>query len=116
MLMKRRDCLSIAKASMCGALASSRSIVAQSGTQEELERRIFRLIQEYEQQGFHRTGTAVDLGSGDWLCEEVRRIGLVPERESFALSRIDPAKPGLIVRDRRIEGLPLFDGTFTDAD
>ena len=86
------------------------------GTQDELERRIGRLIQEYEQQGCHRTGTAVDLGSGDWLCEEVRRIGLVPERESFTLSRIDPAKPGLIVRDRRIEGLPLFDGTFTDAD
>jgi hypothetical protein len=116
MLMKRRDCLSIAKAGVCGALAPSRSIAAQSGTQDELERRIGRLIQEYEQQGFHRTGTAVDRRSGDWLCEEVRRIGLVPKRESFALSRIDPAKAALIVGDRRIEGLPLFDGTFTDAD
>ena len=86
------------------------------GTQEELELRIGRLIQEYEQQGFHRTGTAVDRGSCDWLCEKVRRIGLLPARESFPLSRIDPARPGLIVGDRRIEGLPLFDGTFTDAD
>src|SRR5687767_13661466 len=94
-----------------GSMATMRD-----GTEEELELRIGRLIQEYEQQGFHRTGTTVDRRSGDWLCEEVRRIGLMPARESFNLSRINPVKAGLIVGDRRIEGLPLFDGTFTDAD
>ena len=93
MSMTRRDWLSIATAGVCGALVPSRAIAAQNGSQDELERRIGRLIHEYEQQGFHRTGTAVDRRSGDWLCEEVGRIGLVPARESFALSRIDPAKP-----------------------
>ena len=74
-----------------------------------------RVIREYAQQGFHRTGTAVDRRSGDWLCEEIRRVGVEPARESFALSRIDPANAALVVGPRRIEGLPLFDGTFTGA-
>jgi len=34
-----------------------------------------------EEQGFHRTGTAVDKISGDWLANEVRQIGLKPMRE-----------------------------------
>jgi len=114
--MTRKDWLSIATAGLCGALAPSRSIAAQNSTQDELERRIGRLFNEYAQQGFHRTGTAVDRRSGDWLCEEVRRIGLVPARESFSLSRIDPTVTRLIAGNRRIDGLPLFDGTFTDAD
>jgi hypothetical protein len=83
--------------------------------QGELEQRIGRLIEEYSEQGFHRTGTEVDRHSGDWLVEEVRRIGLVPVRESFDLSRIDPIDTGLVVRGRRIAGVPLFDGTFTNA-
>jgi hypothetical protein len=114
-LLTRRQWLSIVTAGASGALARSRSLAAQKFT-EALERRIGRLINDYERQGFHRTGTTVDRRSADWLCEEVRRIGVVPERESFALSRIDPANAGLIVQDRRIEGLPLFDGTFTGAD
>ena len=116
MLLTRRQWLSIATSGAYSALAASRSMAAQNEAQGDLERRIGRLISEYERQGFHRTGTAVDRRSADWLYEEVRRIGLVPARESFALSRIDPANARLIVRDRRIEGLPLFDGAFTDAD
>lgn len=106
----------MATAAACGALAPSRSIAAQNAAQRELERRIGRLISEYERQGFHWTGSEVDRRSADWLYEEVRRIGLVPARESFALSRVDPVGTGLICRDRRIEGLPLFDGAFTDAE
>jgi hypothetical protein len=116
MLLTRRQWLSVATSGACSALAASRSIAAQNEAQGELERRIGRLIGAYERQGFHRTGTAVDRRSADWLYEEVRQIGLVPARESFALSRIDPVSARLILRDRRIEGLPLFDGAFTDAD
>ena len=116
MLLTRRHWLFAVTAGACGAFAPSRSMPAQREATGELERRIGRFINEYGRQGFHRTGTAVDRRSADWLSEEVRRIGLVPARESFALSRIDPASARLIVRDRRIEGLPLFDGAFTDAD
>jgi hypothetical protein len=80
-----------------------------------MERRISRIIREYGQQGFHRTGTAVDQLSGDWLCEEVRRAGLAPTRESFSLSRVDLSTNVLIGGERPIEGVPLFDGAFTDA-
>jgi hypothetical protein len=76
--------------------------------------RISRIIREYEEQGFHRTGTTVDQASADWLSGQVRQVGLVPTQESFPLSRIDPVTSVLIAGDRRIEGLPLFDGAFTD--
>lgn len=78
-----------------------------------MQRRIGAVIHAYEEQGFHRTGTDVDRTSGDWLADEVRRIGLVPALEEFALSRVDPVAASLAVNGRRIEGLPLFDGAFT---
>ena len=78
-----------------------------------MQRRIGTVIRAYEHQGFHRTGTAVDQVSGDWLANEVRQIGLEPVREEFPLSRVDPVAASLVVNDRKIEGLPLFDGSFT---
>ena len=48
-----------------------------------VQRRIGSVIRAYEEQGFHRTGTAVDQISGDWLADEVRQIGLEPMREEF---------------------------------
>ena len=116
MSMTRRHWLSTATAGACAALAPLRSMARQNADRGELEQRIARLIGEYSEQGFHRTGTAVDRESGDWLSEEVRRIGLVPAREPFELTRIDPINPGLVVQRRRIAGVPLFDGTFTNAE
>jgi hypothetical protein len=84
--------------------------------QQETEERIARVIGEYGQQGFHRTGTDIDRRSGDWLFEEIRRIGLTPNRESFSLRRVDVATSCLVVEDRRVEGLPLFDGAFTGEE
>jgi hypothetical protein len=78
-----------------------------------VQRRIASVIRTYEAQGFHRTGTALDQISGDWLANEVRRVGFEPMREEFSLSRVDPIDASLLVNDRRIEGLPFFDGGFT---
>ena len=78
-----------------------------------MRQRIGTVIRTYEEQGFHRTGTTVDQISGDWLADEVRGIGLEPTREEFSLSRVDPVAAFLVANDRRIEGLPLFDGAFT---
>jgi hypothetical protein len=77
--------------------------------------RIGPFIRAYEEQGFHRTGTAVDQLSGDWLVDEVRQIGLEPVREEFSLNRVDPIDAFLVVNNRKIEGLPLFDATFTSS-
>jgi hypothetical protein len=78
-----------------------------------MQRRIGSVIRAYEEQGFHRTGTAADRISGDWLANEVRQIGLEPMREEFSLSRVDPVNASLVVNDRKIKGLPFFDGGFT---
>ena len=42
----------------------------------EAEKRIAAVIREYEAQGLHRTGTAVDDASGEWLAGRVREAGL----------------------------------------
>lgn len=78
-----------------------------------MQQRIGTVIRAYQEQGFHRTGTAVDWASADWLANEVRQIGLEPILEEFSLSRVDPVEASLTVNGRRIEGLPLFDGGFT---
>ena len=116
MLITRRDWLSITFGSASVAMAFPyRVAAAQNGLAGVMERRISRIIHGFELQGFHRTGTTVDRVSGDWLCEEVRRAGLVPTREPFSLSRVNLVTNVLIAGDRRIEGVPLFDGAFTDG-
>jgi hypothetical protein len=81
-----------------------------------VQRRISSVIRAYEDQGFHRTGTTVDQVSGDWLANEVRGIGLEPTREEFSFGRVDPVAAFLVAKDRRIEGLPFFDGTSTGPE
>jgi hypothetical protein len=115
MHLTRRRWLVAVTAGAYGALAPARSIAAQAAS-SQLERRIGRVISEYGEQGFHRTATEVDRRSGDWLFAEVRRIGLTPARESFAHNRIDPVTSRLNVGGRRIDGLPQFDCSFTNAD
>jgi len=80
-----------------------------------VQHRIGNVIDAYARQGFHRTGTDVDRTSGGWLADAVRAIGLMPSLEEFTLSRVDPVTASLAVGNRRIEGLPLFDGGFTAA-
>ena len=105
----------MAAAGVCGALAPLRASAARDAGRQDLEQRIARVIEQYAKQGFHRTGTVVDRQSGDWLHDEVVRIGLRSEREPFPINRVDPGKSVLIVEGRHIEGLPLFDGAFTES-
>ncbi len=81
----------------------------------DLEARIARTIEEYDRQGIHRTATAVDDASAAWLVEQVRRVGATAALESFTLDRVDVASAYLEAGGRRIEGFPLFDGTFTNG-
>jgi hypothetical protein len=81
-----------------------------------LEQRVSRIVNQYAQQGFHRTGTRVDRASADWLCEKVHEAGCTPSRETFSLSRVELITNVLIAADRRIEGTPLFDGAFTEPE
>jgi len=97
-------------------LAGQTALLAQeSPTRSDVQQRIARIIRAYEEQGIHRTGTEVDRVSGDWLASEVRRTGLTPTQEVFPISRVDPITASLSAGGRRIDGVPLFDGGFTDA-
>jgi hypothetical protein len=87
-----------------------------TAVQAEANQRIARLIKEYDGHGIHRTGTAGDKGSADWLAAEVSRLGVNPVLEPFAIDRVDPLNSFVEIGTRRIEGLPLFDAAFTDAN
>jgi len=106
--MTRRDWLT---------LAGQTALLAQDNPHTaDPQRRIAQIIRAYEEQGIHRTGTKADRISGDWLATEVRQSGLTPKRESFPITRVDPITASLSAGGRRIEGVMLFDGGFTDAD
>jgi hypothetical protein len=110
--MTRREWISMTATAMAGVFAP---LPRDAARQSALTPRLERVIAEYARQGFHRTGTTVDRQSGDWLCDQVRAAGLVPVREPFTLSRVDPVNARVVIGDRQLEGLPLFDGGFTDA-
>ena len=81
----------------------------------DLSQRIARVIEEYDRQGIHRTGSDVDTRSARWLAGAIRRCGLNPSLEPFTVNRVDLKSSYLLVGGRRIEGLPIFDGGFTGA-
>ncbi len=78
--------------------------------------RIARVIEEYDAQGIHRTATAVDEASAEWLADEVRAIGLEPRLEGYATDRLDLGEAYIEVGGRRIEGVPLFDSHHTGPE
>lgn len=77
--------------------------------------RVSRLIEEYDAQGIHRTATDVDNRSADWLGEWMRRAGSEVRLEPFPLQRVDVRTAFVEADGRKAEGLPFFDGTFTDS-
>lgn len=97
----------------------SRVLASQPSDTGVVETRVAQVIREYEAQGYHRTATRVDAASGEWLANQVRQIGLTPRQEPFALDRIDLVTNELSIEgaapgaERRIDGIPLFDGAFT---
>jgi len=106
---------------MAAALLGSASVPRRLLAREQMsasdeERRLADAIEAYDAQGNHRTATPADNGSAEWLARQVQQSGCQPSLESFPLSRIDPLSCHLRVAGRRIEGVPLFDGTFTGAE
>ena len=83
---------------------------------EGLEQRVAAVIQTYDAQGNHRTGTEVDHTSAQWLASEVRNLGVRAALEPFTLSRVDPQLSYLRIGDRRIDGVPLFDAGLTAVE
>lgn len=121
--MNRRAFLAVSGQTVTFALAATAARREQLAALEQpqtspddLEGRVAAVIQAYDAQGNHRTGTEVDKASAEWLANQVRQLGIKPSVESFALSRVDPQSCYLRLAGRRIDGVPVFDAGFTAAD
>ena len=83
---------------------------------DDTSQRAASIISGYSAEGFHRTATDVDRKSADRLLAHARAAGASPKLEPFELSRVDPGPAFLDIAGHRIDGLPMFDGAFTDGD
>jgi hypothetical protein len=91
------------------------AMLAIAPAQDEVVRRATDTIRAYSAEGYHRTATAVDRQSADALAARARAAGATVTLEPFELSQVDPAAAYALISGRRIDGLPMFDGAFTDA-
>src|SRR2546426_2439069 len=118
--MQRRAFLLSAGQTVAFGLAAGATQAGWSAQQrrfspDAVEQRVARVIQAYDAQGNHRTGTEVDNASAEWLAGQVRQLGVKPSLEAFALSRVDPQLAYVRIADRRIDGVPMFDAGFTTS-
>src|SRR6516225_10693646 len=80
---------------------------------DSLEERVAGVLQAYDAQGNHRTGTEVDNASGRWLAHEARQAGAHVSLEPFSFSRVDPQSCYLRIGEYRVDTVPLFDAGFS---
>lgn len=112
--LTRKAFLETLGATAVAALWSGSRARAQETPAPGARERIARIVREYDAQGDHRTGSPVDAESGRWLADRVDEAGLVPEIEWMGFSRIGVQAAYVEVSGRWAEGVPLFDGGFTD--
>ncbi len=76
-----------------GAVASGAlgwpNLTLGSETDWSQRERIARVLREYDSQGDHRTGSAVDAVSGRWLADQISELGTESTLERMPFSRID---------------------------
>jgi hypothetical protein len=80
------------------------------------KKRVAGIIEAYDRQGVHRTGTETDSESARWLADQIAAAGQAPVLSGFPHSRVDLIRTELLIDGEKIAGFPLFDGTFTDAN
>lgn len=101
---------------VAGALPRARrAAIAVPPQLEQADATLARIIEQYDSQGEHRTGTRVDAESASWMAARVAALGLSVQTESFEIDRVDPLRCELVIADTRLRGLPLFDGAFTSS-
>lgn len=114
-LFLRRDFIALgARASLTGVLTHQHLLAEPSSS--PIEHRVASVLQAYDAQGNHRTGTDVDSASAQWLARLAEAYGAKPSLEPFSLSRVDIQSSYLQLGDRRIDSLPVFDAAFTGPE
>lgn len=81
--------------------------------QDDRDARVERYISEYSGQGIHRTGTEIDRISAEWMGHIISELGCKPESHEFTFSRVVIETAELRCNSDVIQGVPLFDCTYT---
>ena len=77
-----------------------------------LQARVAQQLRDYSAQGIHRTGTAVDWASAEWLVNELKAAGVPDDAvqlREFAFEQLNPG-PAFLCLDGSctLGGLPMF--------
>ena len=78
--------------------------------------RISKIIQTYDNQGIHRTGTEGDINNAQWLADEIKSLGLQPIMDGFNINRLDTIEASLKIEERKINDIPMFDSIINDNE
>ena len=83
---------------------------------KSLEQRVATILEAYDQQGIHRTGTIGDTENAHYLAEQIKAAGQQPLLTKFRHLRVNPIRSELQIGNHTIQGIPFFDGTFTNKN
>jgi len=92
----------------------AQGVTMKGTTENPMEKIIADIIGEYAEQGIHRTGTAVDHQSADWLMQRIELLGVAATESAFEFQRLQPITTQLTIGDFVIPGVPLYDCQYTD--
>ena len=73
-----------------------------------------RRIRAYEQMGDHRTGREADNTATWWMVEELRKVGVEAEAQTWRFPRVEIHDASIRFGGWDIPALPTFDCAFTD--
>lgn len=73
-----------------------------------------RRIRAYEEMGIHRTGREADNHTTSWMIEELRKVGVEAEAQTWRLPRVEIHDASIRFGGWDIPAVPTFDSAFTD--
>jgi hypothetical protein len=73
-----------------------------------------RRIRAYEQMGDHRTGRDADDAATQWMIEELHKVGVEAEAQTWRFPRVEIHDASIRFGGWDIPALPTFDCAFTD--
>ena len=73
-----------------------------------------RRIRAYEQMGDHRTGREADDTATGWMIEELYKVGVEAEAQTWRFPRVEIHDASIRFGGWDIPAVPIYDGAFTD--
>ena len=73
-----------------------------------------RHIRAYEEMGIHRTGREADNHTTSWMIEELRKVGVDADPQTWRFPRVEIHDASIRFGGGDIPAVPTFDSAFTD--